>query len=83
MKERGGREKERKRTDIKRKRRKEEEKRECCPVHWERDSLDKLETFKVREGEFWWGETKVNLVLYTHALQIILSGSFTYEPNTV
>ena len=29
------------------------------------------------------GKITVNLVLYTHALKIILSGPFTYEPNTV
>ena len=29
------------------------------------------------------GNTIVNLVLYTHALKIVLSGPFTCEPNTV
>ena len=29
------------------------------------------------------GNTTVNLVLYTHALKIVLSGPFTCEPNTV
>ena len=29
------------------------------------------------------GNAIVNLVLYTHALKIVLSGPFTCEPNTV
>ena len=62
----------RKKKEKKEKHRTEREKKNCIDYQRTR-SLCQLWAFNIREGEpFYY--TKVNLVLYTHALQIILFG---------
>ena len=61
---------ERKKTETKEEERKE--KKNCIDYQRKR-SLCQLWAFNIREGESFY-YTKVNLVLYTHALQIILFG---------
>ena len=64
-----------KRENRDKKKEKEERKEKENRIDYQRKrSLYQLWAFSIRKGEFFY-YTKVNLVLYTHALQIILFGS--------
>ena len=55
------------------KKKEEQKEKENCIDYQRKRSLYQLWAFSIREGESFYC-TKVNLVLYTHALQIILFG---------
>ena len=62
----------RKREQRQKKKEERKEKKNCIDYQRKR-LLYQLWAFSIREGESFY-DTKVNLVLYTHALQIILFG---------
>lgn len=70
--ERGAEQKKKRKKNTEKRRRTKREKKNCIDYQRKR-SLCHLQTFNIREGESFY-DTKVNLVLYTHALQIILLG---------
>ena len=82
--ETGDREKRRKEEDEETERNKREESKKEKWYYWQnKDICESDLVFETGLREILEANAIVNLVLYTHALKIVLSGPFTWEPNTV
>ena len=68
---RGLEQKKRKKENLDKKKKKERKEKKNCIDYQRKRSLCQLWAFNIHEGESFY-YTKVNLVLYSHALQIIL-----------
>ena len=80
----GDRKKKEKGEDEEIERNKREESKKEKWYYWQnKDICESDLVFETGLREILEGNTIVNLVLYTHALKILLSGPFTCEPNTV